>query len=97
MPPKRDIDFSIDLVPGTMTSSKAPYIMITPELRKLHIQLEELLKKGYKRPSLSPWGAPMLFLKNKDGTIRFYINYRKLNKEMIKKNTPYQLSNKYPL
>ena len=55
MPPKRDIDFSIDLVPRTMPSSKAPYRMSTTKLKELQMQLEELLKKGYIRPSVSPW------------------------------------------
>jgi hypothetical protein len=54
LPPKRDIDFSIDLVPGASLMSKTPYIMGTLELKELHMQLEELLKKGYIRPSVSP-------------------------------------------
>jgi len=89
IPPKRDIDFSIDLVPRTVPSSKAPYRMSTPELKELQIHLEELLKKGYIRPSVSPWGAPVLFVKKKDGTLRLCIDYRQLNKATVK--------NKYPL
>ena len=90
MPPKRNIDFSINLVPGTIPSSKAPSRMSTPELKELQMQLEEILKKGYIRPSVSPWGAPMLFVKKKDVPLRLCIDYRQLNKAMIKKNTTYQ-------
>jgi hypothetical protein len=57
-PPKRDIDFSINLVPGAAPVSKTPYRMSTPELKELQMQLEEILKKGYICPSVSPWGAP---------------------------------------
>jgi hypothetical protein len=88
-PPKREIDFSIDLVPGAAPVSKTPYRMSTPELKELQMQLEELLKKGYIRPSVSPWGAPILFVKKKDGTLRLCIDFRQLNKSTIK--------NKYPL
>jgi hypothetical protein len=63
--------------------SKTPYIMDTLELKELHIQLEELLKKGYIRPSVSPWGASMMFVK-KDGTLRMCIDFRNLNKATIK-------------
>jgi hypothetical protein len=75
-PPKREIDFSIDLVPGAAPVSKTPYRMSTPELKELQMQLEELLKKGYIRPSVSPWGAPILFVKKKDGTLRLCIDFR---------------------
>jgi hypothetical protein len=89
LPPKRDIDFSIELVPGAVPMSRAPYRMSTPELVELKLQLKEMLDKGYIRPSVSPWGAPTLFVKKKDGTLRLCIDYRKLNKMTIK--------NKYPL
>jgi hypothetical protein len=89
LPPKRDIDFSINLMPGASPVSKAPYRMSTPELKELQLQLEELLKKGYIHPSVSPWGAPVLFLKKKDGTLRLCIDFRQLNKVTVK--------NKYPL
>jgi hypothetical protein len=88
-PPKRDTDFSIDLMLGAATVSKTPYRMGTPELKELQMHLEELLKKGYIHPSVSPWGAPILFLKKKDGTLRLCIDFRKLNKVTVK--------NKYPL
>jgi hypothetical protein len=63
--------------------------MSTPELKELQMQLEELLKKGYIRPIVSPWGAPVLFVKKKDGTLRLCIDFRQLNK--------YTIKNKYPL
>jgi hypothetical protein len=68
LPPKRDIDFSINLMLGATLVSKTPYRMSTPELMELQMQLEKLLKKGYIRPSVSHWGAPVLFVKKKDGT-----------------------------
>ncbi|XP_021754918.1 uncharacterized protein LOC110720219 [Chenopodium quinoa] len=89
MPPRREIDFTIDLVPGTTPISKAPYRMTPVEMSKLKEQLQDLLDKGYIRPSASPWGAPVLFVKKKDGSMRLCIDYRELNKVKIK--------NKYPL
>jgi hypothetical protein len=89
LPPRRDIDFSIDLMPRAIPVSKTPYRMSTPELKELQMQLEELLKKGYICPSVSPWGAPILFVKNKDGTLILCIDFRQLNKVIVK--------NKYPL
>jgi hypothetical protein len=61
LPPKRDIDLSINLMPGAAPVSKTPYRMSTPELKELQMQLEELLKKGYIRPSVSPWSVPQYF------------------------------------
>jgi hypothetical protein len=89
LPPRREIDFSIDLLPSSTPISKAPYRMSLPELTELKIQLQELLDKEYIRPSVSPWGAPVLFVKKKDDTLRLCIDYRQLNKMVIK--------NKYPL
>jgi hypothetical protein len=89
LPPKRDIDFSINLMHGAAPVSKTPYIMSTPELKKLQMQLEEIMKKGYIHPSVSPWGAPVLFVKKKHGTLRMCIDFRRLNKVSVK--------NKYPL
>jgi hypothetical protein len=63
-------------MPGADPISKIPYRMSTPELKELQMQLEELLKKGYIRPSVSPWGAPILFVKNKDVTLRLCIVFR---------------------
>jgi hypothetical protein len=88
-PPRREIYFSIHLVPGDALVSKTPYIMSTPELKELQMQLEKLFKKGYIRASVSPWGAPILFVKKKDGTLRLCIYFRQLNK--------YTIKNKYPL
>jgi len=68
LPPKRDIDLSINLMPGAAPVSKTPYRMSTPELKELQMHLEELFKKGYIRPSVSPWSTPMLFVKKKYGT-----------------------------
>jgi hypothetical protein len=87
-PPKREIYFSIDLVPGTAPVSKTPYIMSALELNELQMKLEELLKKGYIKPSVSPWGAPILFFKNKDGTLRLCIDFKQLNKVIVKKKYP---------
>ncbi|KAJ8771140.1 hypothetical protein K2173_023465 [Erythroxylum novogranatense] len=72
LPPVREIEFAIDLIPGTAPISIPPYRMAPAELRELKEQLEELLEKGYVRPSSSPWGAPVLFVKKKDGSWRYY-------------------------
>ena len=76
LPPKRDIDFTIELVLGAALVSKAPYRMSTLEMLELNMQLQELLEKKYIRPSVSPWGAPVPFVKKKDGTLRLCIDYR---------------------
>ena len=84
LPPQHEIDFSIELLPRSTPVSKVPYRMSIPKLTELKIQLQELLEKGYIRPSVSPWGAPVLFIKKKDGTLRLCIDYRHLNKVTIK-------------
>ena len=89
LPPIREIDFTIELLPGTAPISIAPYRMTPAELGELKTQLQELLDKGFVRPSVSPWGAPVLFVKKKDGSMRMCIDYRRLNQVTIK--------NKYPL
>ena len=89
LPPVREIDFVVELVPGAAPISRAPYRMSASELAELKKQLAELLDKGFIRPSASPWGAPVLFVKKKDGSLRLCIDYRQLNQVTIK--------NKYPL
>ncbi|KAL2250218.1 UNVERIFIED_CONTAM: Retrovirus-related Pol polyprotein from transposon [Sesamum indicum] len=89
LPPHREVDFEIDIIPGAAPISIAPYRMAPSELKELKKQLEELLDKGFIRPSISPWGAPVLFVKKKDGSMRFCVDYRQLNRITIK--------NKYPL
>ncbi|MCO6516618.1 MAG: hypothetical protein J6586_09040, partial [Snodgrassella sp.] len=89
LPPERDVEFSIDLLPGTDPISLTPYRMAPAELRELKIQLQELLDQGFIQPSISPWGAPVLFVRKKDGTLRLCIDYRQLNRVTIK--------NRYPL
>ena len=89
LPPDRDVEFTIKLLPGTTPISVTPYRMAPTELRELKTHLQELLEKGYIRLSISPWGAPILFVKKKDGTLRLCIDYRQLNRVTIK--------NKYPL
>uniref|UniRef100_A0A2N9J728 Reverse transcriptase domain-containing protein n=1 Tax=Fagus sylvatica TaxID=28930 RepID=A0A2N9J728_FAGSY len=89
LPPDREIEFSIDLLPGSGPISKAPYRMVLAELKELKEQLQELLDKGFIRPSVSPWGAPVLFVKKKDGSMRLCIDYREINRVTMR--------NKYPL
>ncbi|XP_025825129.1 uncharacterized protein LOC112900483, partial [Panicum hallii] len=89
MPPERDVEFTIDLVPGTKPIAKNAYRLAAPELAELKKQLEELQQKGFIRPAASPWGAPVLFVKKKDGSMRLCVDYRDLNAVTIK--------NKYPL
>jgi hypothetical protein len=89
MPPDRDIEFVIELKPGTSPIYKTPYRMATPELAELKEHIKELLEKGFIRPSSSPWGAPVIFVLKKDGTQRLCVDYRALNEVTVK--------NKYPL
>jgi hypothetical protein len=87
VPPDRDVEFVIELQPGTAPISKRPYRMPPKELAELKAQLQELLDEGYIRPSSSPWGCPALFVKKKDGSLRMCVDYRPLNAVTIKKNT----------
>ena len=89
LPPEREVEFSIDLIPGTRPVSMAPYRMSASELAELKSQLEDLLEKKFIRPSVSPWGAPVLLVKKKEGSMRLCVDYRQLNKVTIK--------NRYPL
>ncbi|KAA0037485.1 ty3-gypsy retrotransposon protein [Cucumis melo var. makuwa] len=87
--PPREIDFVIKLEPGIAPILRAPYKMAPAELKELKVQLQELLNKGFIRPSVSPWGAPVLFVKKKDGFMCLFIDYIELNKVTVK--------NRYPL
>jgi hypothetical protein len=89
MPPERKVEFAIEFIPGTAPISKRAYRVSGSELVELKKQIDELLEKGYIRPSTSPWAAPVLFVEKKDGTKRMCIDYRSLNEVTIK--------NKYPL
>ena len=84
MPPDRDIEFLIDLMPGTWPIAKRPYKMDVDELKELKKQLREQLDKGFIQPSASSWGAPVLFVEKKDKTQRLVVDYRSLNKVTIK-------------
>jgi hypothetical protein len=89
MPPYREVEFVIDLLPKTAPISKRPYMTSVEELKELKKQLMELQEAGYIRPSSSPWGAPVLFVQKKDGSQRMCVDYRSLNDVTVK--------NKYPL
>ena len=84
LPPQRDVDFVIKLHPGTSPISMTLYRMASVELHELKVHIQGLLDKGFIRPSTSPLGAPVLFAKKKDKTIRLCIDYRQLNRVMIK-------------
>nr|GEY93842.1 putative reverse transcriptase domain-containing protein [Tanacetum cinerariifolium] len=89
IPPARPVEFQIDLVPGDVPVAWEPYRLAPSEMNKLAEQLQELSDKGFIRPSSSPWGAPVLFVKKKDGSFCMCIDYRELNKLTVK--------NRYPL
>jgi hypothetical protein len=89
MPPDRDIEFVIELIPGTAPIAQRPYRMNPQELEELKKQLTDMLSKGLIRPSASPWGSRVLFVDKRDGTVWLCVDYRKLNEVTIK--------NKYPL
>ncbi|GJW75407.1 putative reverse transcriptase domain-containing protein [Tanacetum coccineum] len=89
LPPTRQVEFQIDLVPGAAPVARAPYRLAPSKLQELSTQLQELSDKGFIRPSSSPWGAPVLFVKKKDGSFWMCIDYRELNKLTVK--------NRYPL
>ncbi|GJZ11414.1 putative reverse transcriptase domain-containing protein [Tanacetum coccineum] len=89
LPLVRQVEFQIDLILGAAPVARAPYRLAPSEMQELSNQLQELADRGFIRPSTSPWGAPVLFVKNKDGSFRMCINYRVLNKLTI--------NNRYPL
>ncbi|GJT85025.1 putative reverse transcriptase domain-containing protein [Tanacetum coccineum] len=80
LPPTRQVEFQIDLIPGAAPIAHAPYRLAPSKMKELLDQLQELSDKGFIRPSSSPWGAPVLFVKKKDGSFRMCIDYRELNK-----------------
>jgi hypothetical protein len=88
MPPKREIEFYIDLIPGTAPIAKRPYCMAPTELAELKLQIAELQQKGCIHPISSPRGAPVVFVTKKDGSMRMCIDYRSLNEVTIKKQVP---------
>ena len=88
LPPHRDVDFGIELHPGTSPISMTPHRMAPVEFQELRVQLQELLDKGFIRPSTSPWGPPVLFVKKKERTLRLYIDYIQLNRVTIKNRYP---------
>ncbi|GKA17128.1 putative reverse transcriptase domain-containing protein [Tanacetum coccineum] len=89
IPPTRQVEFQIDLVPSDEPVARAPYRLALSEMKELSDQLQELSAKGFIRPSSSPWRAPVLFVKKMDGSFQMCINYRELNKLTVK--------NRYPL
>jgi hypothetical protein len=89
LPPRRQVDHAIEVMPGVAPPTKAPYRMNHEELKELKVQLEELLAKGYIKHSKSPYGAPVLFVHKKDGTLKMCMDYRAFNKVTVK--------NRYPL
>ncbi|GKB46830.1 reverse transcriptase domain-containing protein, partial [Tanacetum coccineum] len=89
LPPSREVDFHIDLIPGAMPVAKSPYRLAPTEMEELSNQLKELQDKSFIRPSSSPWGAPVLCIKKKDSSFRMCIDYRELNKLTIKNRYPF--------
>ncbi len=89
LPPRRHVDHVIEVMPGVEPPAKAPYRMSHEKLKELKVQLEKPLTKGYIKPIKSPYGAPILFVHKKDGTLRMCVDYRALNKATVK--------NRYPL
>ncbi|GKF35576.1 hypothetical protein Tco_0112334, partial [Tanacetum coccineum] len=84
LPPARPVEFQINLILGATRVARAPYRLAPSEMKELSEQLQELSDKGFIRPSSSPWGAPVLFVKKKYGSFRMYIDYRELNKLTVK-------------
>ncbi|GKD42454.1 hypothetical protein Tco_1267099 [Tanacetum coccineum] len=88
LPPTRQVEFQINLVPSSAPIARSPYRLAPSEMQELSTQLQELSNKGFIRPSSSPWGDLVLFVKKKDGSFRMCINYRELNNLIIKNRCP---------
>jgi hypothetical protein len=88
LPPRRRVDYVIEMMLGVTPLAKAPYRMSHEELKELKVQLEEFLAKGYIKPNKSPYGALVLFIHKKDGTLRMCVDYRALNKVTVKNQYP---------
>nr|GEZ79243.1 putative reverse transcriptase domain-containing protein [Tanacetum cinerariifolium] len=88
LPPARTVEFQIDLIPGAASVARAPYRLALSEMKELLEQLQDLSEKGFIRPSSSPWGSPILFVRKKDGSFRMCIDYRELNKLTVKNHYP---------
>ncbi|GJT69479.1 putative reverse transcriptase domain-containing protein [Tanacetum coccineum] len=93
IPPTRQVGFQIDLIPGAAPMARAPYRLAPSEMKESSDQLKELFDKGFIRPSSSPWGAPVLFVKKKDGSFRMCIDYQELNKLTVKNFMSFGLTN----
>jgi hypothetical protein len=89
LPPKTQVDYAIKVMSGVAPLANTPYGMSHEELKELNVQLEEFLMKGYIKPNKSPYGAPVLFIHKKDGTLRMCMDYKTLNKVIV--------NNRYPL
>lgn len=89
LPPKREIEFAEELIEGNKPIAMEPYQMAPIELKELKVKLQDLIDRGFVCPSVSPWGALVLFVRKNDGSLRLCIDYKKLNRVTIK--------NKYPL
>nr|GFB70682.1 putative reverse transcriptase domain-containing protein [Tanacetum cinerariifolium] len=94
LPPARPVEFQIDLIPGGALVARSPYRLAPSEMKELSEQLQKLFDKGFIRPSSSPWGASVLFVKNEDGSFRMCIDYRELNKLTV---MPFGLTNAPPV
>ncbi|GKD04118.1 hypothetical protein Tco_1179092, partial [Tanacetum coccineum] len=88
LPPTRQVEFQIDLIPGAAPVARALYRVAPSEMKELSEQLQELSDKGFIRPSSSPWGASVLFVKKKDGSFRMCIDYQELNNLTVKNHYP---------
>jgi hypothetical protein len=89
LPSRKQVDHAIEVILGVAPPAKAPYRMSHEELKELKVQLEELLAKGYIKPSKSPYGAPVFFVHKKDGMLKMCVDYRALNKVTVNNQYPF--------